>query len=83
MKFPNFVQQTQMVKWVAETTMRPFARDLDENEHACPHEFIQTMWPILRDQQKPHWINCNARMMAMAKEAQSSQYPYPRYDAPD
>lgn len=52
-EIPEFlVQQTQMVKWVAETTMRPFARDLDENEHARPHEFIQTMWPILRDQQK-------------------------------
>ncbi|MCB9453753.1 MAG: acyl-CoA dehydrogenase family protein [Anaerolineaceae bacterium] len=52
-EIPEFlVQQTQMVKWVAESTMRPFARDLDENEHARPDAFVQTMWPILRDQQK-------------------------------
>ncbi len=52
-EIPEFlVQQTQMVKWVAETTMRPFARQLDENEHERPYEFIQMIWPILRDQQK-------------------------------
>lgn len=45
-------QQTQMVKWVAESTMRPFARELDENEHARPTAFVEQMWPILRDQQK-------------------------------
>lgn len=52
-EIPEFlIQQTQMVKWVAESTMRPFARDLDENEHARPDAFVQAMWPILRDQQK-------------------------------
>jgi acyl-CoA dehydrogenase len=48
----HITQQTQMVKWVAESTMRPFARQLDEDEHARPKEFAETMWPILRDQQK-------------------------------
>ncbi len=48
----HITQQTQMVKWVAETTMRPFARELDENEHARPDAFVQAMWPILREQQK-------------------------------
>ncbi len=50
---PEFiVQQTQMVQWVAETTMRPFSRQLDENEHERPTIFVEQMWPILRDQQK-------------------------------
>jgi acyl-CoA dehydrogenase len=48
----NILQQTQMVKWVAESTMRPYARQLDEDEHARPKEFAETIWPILRDQQK-------------------------------
>jgi acyl-CoA dehydrogenase len=48
----HIMQQTQMVKWVAESTMRPFARQLDEDEHARPKEFAEAMWPILRDQQK-------------------------------
>lgn len=48
----HITQQTQMVKWVAESTMRPFARQLDEDEHARPKEFAEAMWPILRDQQK-------------------------------
>ncbi|MEO8610042.1 MAG: acyl-CoA dehydrogenase family protein [Chloroflexota bacterium] len=52
-EIPDFiVQQTQMVKWVAESTMRPYARQLDENEHERPKEFAETIWPILRDQQK-------------------------------
>lgn len=45
-------QQAQLVKWMAESTMRPFARQLDENEHERPREFVEQMWPILRDQQK-------------------------------
>ncbi len=50
---PEFIQQqTQMLKWVAESTMRPYARELDENEHARPTVFVEQMWPILRDQQK-------------------------------
>lgn len=52
-EIPEFIQQqTQMVKWVAETTMRPFSRQLDENEHERPTVFIEQMWPVLRDQQK-------------------------------
>jgi acyl-CoA dehydrogenase len=45
-------QQAQLVKWMAESTMRPFARHLDENEHERPTVFVEQMWPILRDQQK-------------------------------
>jgi acyl-CoA dehydrogenase len=52
-EIPDFIlQQTQMVKWVAESTMRPVSRQLDENEHERPKDFVDQMWPILRDQQK-------------------------------
>lgn len=52
-EIPEFInQQAQMIRWVAESTMRPVARELDENEHARPVAFVEQMWPILRDQQK-------------------------------
>lgn len=45
-------QQSQLVRWIAESTMRPYARELDEREHERPTAFVEQMWPILRDQQK-------------------------------
>jgi acyl-CoA dehydrogenase len=52
-EIPEFVtQQQQMVRWIAESTMRPHARELDENEHQRPEEFIQQMWPVLKEIQK-------------------------------
>jgi acyl-CoA dehydrogenase len=52
-EIPETVQnQLQLVKWIAETTMRPVARELDENEHERPKLFIETMWPILKEQQR-------------------------------
>jgi acyl-CoA dehydrogenase len=65
-EIPEFLQQqTQMVKWVAESAMRPYSRQYDENEHERPKEFIEQMWPILRDQQK-------AALEKMAARAESS-----------
>jgi acyl-CoA dehydrogenase len=47
----HLLQQREMVKYVAETAMRPFSRELDENEHRLPTVFVETVWPFLRDQQ--------------------------------
>lgn len=47
----HILQQQQMVKYIADSTMRPFSRDLDENEHARPQEFVEALWPILSAQQ--------------------------------
>ncbi len=52
-EIPDYVQQmAQMASFLAQTYMRPYARQLDENEHERPVEFINAIWPILRDQQK-------------------------------
>ena len=52
-EIPEFlVQQTQMVEYVAQTTMRPFSRELDENEHQRPTAFVEQIWPIMSAQQK-------------------------------
>jgi acyl-CoA dehydrogenase len=52
-EIPEFIQQQQaMVQYIAEATMRPYARELDENEHQRPTAFIDQIWPILKEQQK-------------------------------
>lgn len=45
-------QQTEMAKMVAEYAMRPFSRELDENEHQRPTQFAEQIWPFMRDMQK-------------------------------
>jgi acyl-CoA dehydrogenase len=47
----NLVQQTQMVQWLAESTMRPYSRHYDEYEHERPKEFVEQIWPVLKEQQ--------------------------------
>lgn len=44
--------QAEMARLAAEFTMRPFSRELDENEHQRPELFIQQLWPVMRDMQK-------------------------------
>ncbi len=48
----HITQQQQMVKFIAESTMRPFSRELDENEHTRPDAFVEQMWPLLKAQQQ-------------------------------
>ena len=45
-------QQTEMVKMAAEFFMRPVSRELDEHEHERPTQFVEQMWPVMRDMQK-------------------------------
>ncbi|HLV34712.1 MAG TPA: acyl-CoA dehydrogenase family protein [Spirillospora sp.] len=52
-EIPEFIQQQQMmIRWIAENTMRPYSRQYDEQEHTRPKEFIEQMWPLLKEQQK-------------------------------
>lgn len=60
----RILQEREMTKAVAENVMRPFSRHLDEHEHERPWEFINLMWPVMRDQQ--------ARALEKLKSAQSS-----------
>ncbi len=60
-------QQQQMLKWLADTTMRPFSRELDENEHQRPKEFIKQLWPVLSEQQKSSLAKMEKKLQA-AKE---------------
>lgn len=48
----NLLQQREMVKFIADSTMRPFSRELDEHEHSRPTVFMEQMWQFLSAQQK-------------------------------
>ncbi|MCP5098419.1 MAG: acyl-CoA dehydrogenase [Chloroflexi bacterium] len=41
------LNQLQMTKMVAEQSMRPFSRNLDEEEHARPDAFVNMTWPFV------------------------------------
>ena len=46
-ELPEFiVNQQQLLKMVAEQAMRPYSRELDENEHARPKAFVDMTWPF-------------------------------------
>ncbi|MEP7292730.1 MAG: acyl-CoA dehydrogenase family protein, partial [Chloroflexota bacterium] len=45
-------QQAEMAKMVADYAMRPYSRELDENEHQRPTQFVEQIWPFMRDMQK-------------------------------
>src|SRR5690349_19288902 len=48
----HITQQMQMVQMAAEYSMRPVSRELDEHEHDRPTQFVETMWPFMRDMTK-------------------------------
>jgi acyl-CoA dehydrogenase len=41
---PSVVKRVKMFHMVADGVMRPISRECDENEHAEPEQFFQTMW---------------------------------------
>jgi acyl-CoA dehydrogenase len=52
-ELPDRVKQQQaMAQWVAKDVIRPISRKYDEGEHERPAEFINMIWPVLRDQAK-------------------------------
>ncbi|WP_374686786.1 acyl-CoA dehydrogenase family protein [Promineifilum sp.] len=52
-EIPPFVQnQSQLIRMVAEQAMRPYSRELDENEHARPQAFVQMTWPFTQEMVK-------------------------------
>jgi acyl-CoA dehydrogenase len=52
-EIPPFVQnQLQLIRMVAEQAMRPYSRELDENEHTRPQAFVQMTWPFTQEMVK-------------------------------
>ena len=44
----SIATQAQMTQMMAEQMMRPISRHFDEHEHEIPWEFINAIWPIVR-----------------------------------
>jgi len=59
-------QQHAMTQAMAETFMRPLARELDENEHTRPDTFINTIWPVVQMQAGAELAKAEKRAAAMA-----------------
>ncbi|MEM7347927.1 MAG: acyl-CoA dehydrogenase family protein, partial [Chloroflexota bacterium] len=48
----KIVNEVQMAKMVAEQVMRKHSRYYDEHEHERPVEYINVMWPVMKDRYK-------------------------------
>jgi acyl-CoA dehydrogenase len=59
-------QQHAMTQAMAEAFMRPFARELDENEHTRPDTFINTIWPVVQMQAGAELARAEKRAAAQA-----------------
>ena len=70
-------QETAMLKAVAEGVMRPASRYMDEHEHERPWDFINAMWPVMRDQQAKSIEKWKAQMDGTDKPGDK-----PRRDGP-
>lgn len=75
-EIPERIQnELQLAKMVAEQVMRPKSRHYDEHEHERPWEFIEIMWPALRDQ--------NRRRFEKLVSTNGSNGSKPKREGPD
>ncbi|MDX1417099.1 MAG: acyl-CoA dehydrogenase family protein [Candidatus Promineifilaceae bacterium] len=52
-EIPPFINnQTQLIEMVAKQAMRPYSRQLDEQEHERPQAFVQMTWPFTQEMVK-------------------------------
>ncbi len=52
-EIPDYVQQqTALAQMAAQFVMRPNSRELDDHEHQRPTQFIEQLWPFMRDMTK-------------------------------
>lgn len=48
----KITNELQMAQMVAAQVMRPKSRYYDEHEHELPQEYVNIMWPVLKEQNK-------------------------------
>jgi acyl-CoA dehydrogenase len=66
-------QQYAMVNGMAEAFIRPVSRELDENEHEKPWDFINQIWPVIQMQESADLAKAEKR--AAAEAAGETQAP--------
>ncbi len=59
-------QQYAMVNGMAEAFIRPVSRELDENEHEKPWDFINQIWPVIQMQESADLAKAEKRAAAEA-----------------
>lgn len=69
----RILNQIQMAEMVASQVMRPTSRKYDENEHERPKEFIDMMWPFIREQNKAQMDKEQARTNESANGATATK----------
>ena len=75
-EIPTFIEnQLQLTKMVAEQAMRPYSRQLDENEHERPDAFVQMTWPITQEMVK--------RSLKPLTDENSNGLDKPKREGPD
>lgn len=68
----NIKNLMTMTEMVAKQVMRPHSRYYDEHEHERPKEFIEMMWPIMKEQSKAQVQRWQANGAAPKKEGPST-----------
>ena len=52
-ELPSFItNQKQLIEMVAKQAMRPYSRQLDEQEHERPNAFVNMTWPFTQEMVK-------------------------------
>ena len=79
-EIPEFIQnQMTMIRMVAEQAMRPYSRQLDENEHERPQAFVQMTWPFTQQMVK----SALKPLMAQSNGNGSNGKTKPQREGPD
>jgi acyl-CoA dehydrogenase len=66
--------QLAMTEMVAKQVMRPHSRYYDEHEHERPKEFIQMLWPVVKQQNKAQLERWRANGAAPKKEGPNTAF---------
>jgi len=64
----KLLNELKMTEMVASQVMRPKARYYDEHEHERPKEFINAIWPVIREQNKAQMERRRANGSAPRRE---------------
>jgi acyl-CoA dehydrogenase len=59
-------QQYAMIQAMADAFIRPISRELDENEHQKPWDFIKQIWPVMQMQESADLAKAEKRAAAAA-----------------
>jgi acyl-CoA dehydrogenase len=59
-------QQYAMIQAMADAFIRPISRELDENEHQKPWDFINQIWPVMQMQESADLAKAEKRAAAAA-----------------